>query len=51
MPNLISLRILRDASPRNTPPGDPSGGVVSDLPLASKISAPTEFSSFYTGRV
>ena len=28
VPNLISLRILRDASPRDTPHGDPSGGVV-----------------------
>ena len=29
MPNFISLYILRDASPRNTPPhGEPSGGVV-----------------------
>ena len=28
MPNFISLCILRDASPRNIPPGEPSGGVI-----------------------
>ena len=28
VPNFISLCILRDASPRNTPPGEPIGGVV-----------------------
>ena len=47
-PSFISLCILRDASPRNTPPpGDPSGGVVY-LPIALSLEEASYLQYFLT---
>jgi len=39
-PFFISLCMLRDASPRHTPPGDPSGGVVCLRIVLSPVESP-----------